>query len=364
MKIFVDATALVRKQNDGVARYTKCLINAFVNLPKNNYSLYRVGFIDDQGIVEQKLLIPRKVFNKLYGILPLLNSNKSVLGLYTNFVIFPFRAKKSVVVIHDLVFMDRPNEVAPKNLLYLKKHVPRSLSMAVAIICVSEFTKHRLLHHFDVEPSKVYVVPGAVYANDFISPSKQALLNVQRNYSLPDKYVLCFGSLEPRKNIEKSLDAYTLLSEKIRKDNSLVIAGGKGWLNKHIRAKINSLRSEGYSIHTPGYIPEKHVPELYAGASVLMFPSKYEGFGLPILEAQASGVPVVTSDRSPMKEIAGRAALFANPNDPDSISKSLEALLTNKKLSSKLSLSGKKNVLNFTWDKSAKKLKEVFDTLV
>ena len=359
-RLLVDATPLVRDNYDGVSRYTKELLEKFERLYSNEYSLHRVGFLDDKAVLEQRIWMPRRIFSGLFKLLSLDLTTRHSLGLYPNFVIFPLRARNSIVVVHDLGYIDRPNEVSLKNRRYIEKFVPKSLKKAKLIIAVSEFTKQQLMNYYEVADSKIVVVPCGIDTARFRKPGLYDLQRASKIYGLPKNYILCFGSIEPRKNLVGALKAYSLLDETTRKKYPLVLAGGGGWLNDDIKKEVTSLRADN-QVFVPGYIDELDVPAVYAQAAVLLFPSIYEGFGLPILEAQACEVPVITSNISPMKDIAGGAALLCDPQDPASIADSLEKLLGNPTLVKKLTLDGRKNIRKYSWESSAKLLKRALE---
>ena len=182
-----------------------------------------------------------------------------------------------------------------------------------------------------------------------ISKSKAARLK----YSLPERYVLFVGSNEPRKNIKTLLAGYAALSEGLRKEFPLVIAGGRGWLNSEIPGVIKRLGIET-SVRFAGYIGRNDMSAVYSGASVFAYPSLYEGFGLPILEAMSCGAPVITSNVSSMPEVAGDAARLVAPTDAEGLGEALGALLVDEGLRKEMRLKGLERGAMFSWDKCAR----------
>jgi glycosyltransferase involved in cell wall biosynthesis len=361
--IAVDSTALVRKKFDGISRYSKTLLDKFQEQYGDEYRLIGLGFIDDKPAPDRRILIPRRIYSGLFKKLPLDWPARSELGFYPNFVIYPLRAKKSVVVVHDLAYLDRPNEVSPKNRAYLEKFVPRSIEKSAAVVAVSNFTKRRLIEAYGVPADRITVVPNGVEVARFNNIDEEKNQAVKQKYQLPDQYILCFGSIEPRKNLSKTIEAYTSLDTATKNSYPLVLAGGGGWLNDEIMQKIEEVKQKGDPVITTGYIEDSDVPTVYRLAAVLLFPSLYEGFGLPILEAQASGTPVITSNISPMKDVAGSGALLVDPHKSESITSSLEKLLGSNSLRKKLVNAGLDNIQAYSWEESAEKLKRLFDKL-
>jgi glycosyltransferase involved in cell wall biosynthesis len=184
-----------------------------------------------------------------------------------------------------------------------------------------------------------------------------------RKYSLPEKYLLYLGTIEPRKNIPAIIRAFHLFSQKDKQGYKLVIVGKKGWMFQEVFELVKSLELQEKVVF-PGYVAEEDKPFLYAGADIFLFPSLYEGFGMPPLEAMACGVPVITSNTSSLPEVVGDAGIQTDPMDLDAISKAILDLTTDPILHQTLAAKGLQRAKGFTWEDSVKKLLNVYKMIV
>lgn len=360
MNVYIDGSSILRKP-DGIGRYSK---EIYAKLKDTTILTY--SDVDDFGYKVERLPIPRKLYYLIYKKIwrmpvdKFLKSKPDIM-IYPNFVMLPLvKSAKSVVVIHDLAYLKTPEFVSDKNKKYLSKFVPESIRNSDFVIAVSNTTKEELLAEFDLPEDKVFVAPNCVDQKVFSRVTDASIKNVRKKYKITDDYFLFVGTIEPRKNILGLLQAYEMLG----KDSPpLVLAGGEGWKNEDIHKKIDQLKATGFNIIVTGFVTDEDLPSLYSGASMLVLPSHFEGFGIPILEAQASGTPVITSDINPMKEVAGEAALLIDQNDPDDIADKMALLYGDPKLQTQLIKKGYKNVSRYSWDKSAKVFQDVIERL-
>jgi glycosyltransferase involved in cell wall biosynthesis len=279
-----------------------------------------------------------------------------------DFVLPPLRHARGVLTVHDLAFLMRP-ECADKRLrAYLEEVVPRSVRRADFIIADSENTRNDLVVLLGVQPSSVAVVPGGV--EERFAPVADAahLQRARRQLGVGDApFVLAIGVIEPRKNLNRLMDAFLALKQRgaVAADLKLVLAGGRGWLFDGIfeHHAASPVRDD---ILLPGFVPDELLPAIYSAAEVLAFPSLYEGFGLPILEAMACGTPVVASRASCLPEVAEGAALMVEPTNVAGLSTSLEQLLTDAALRSRLIEQGRQRAGEYTWRRAAEQLLEVY----
>jgi glycosyltransferase involved in cell wall biosynthesis len=183
---------------------------------------------------------------------------------------------------------------------------------------------------------------------------------IKNKYNIKGEYILYTGTLEPRKNIVGILESYSMLLDEFKNEYSLVLAGGKGWLDDEIENKLNELKD--LNIVRTGYVEDDDLPALYSGATLFIYPSFYEGFGMPPLEAMACGTPVITSNNSSLPEVVGNAGIMVDAKDTRSLTKNIEKVLKSKKLQSEMSKKGLKQAKNFSWEKSAKKLLELIES--
>lgn len=259
---------------------------------------------------------------------------------------------KSVVVttVHDLVFVKYPETVDPLILNTQTRRLNKVVSSNTHIIADSVSTKNDLVEIYTVDPARIDVVyPGIDPI--YVPQSKQEVERVKTKYALPDKYILSLGTQEPRKNIQRLVEAVRGL------EIPLVIAGKHGW---GVPDTPGSLGAHTPGVFGLGFVPEADLPGLYGGATVFAFPSLYEGFGFPVLEAMACGTPVVTSNLSSLPEIAGEAAILINPLDPDSIKSGITTALTSH---ATLRSRGLIQARTFTWAATAKNMLEIYEKI-
>jgi glycosyltransferase involved in cell wall biosynthesis len=210
-----------------------------------------------------------------------------------------------------------------------------------------------------VRRQRIIIYP-AVDTIRFFKSSDIEIEKIKKKYEIPGKYILFVGNIEPRKNIAGIVNAYGKLRGDLLTENCLVIVGGSGWLNDEILRLIAKYRSDGYRILLPKtFVGNDDLPALYSGASLFLFPSHYEGFGLPLLEAMACETPTLTSRCSSLPEVAGDAAYYADPNTPEMIARGIGEILTDEGLKKSLIEKGLKRVRRFTWEKSAREFHDI-----
>lgn len=262
---------------------------------------------------------------------------------------------KTVITVHDLGSEYLPGMHQLKQRLYLGFMQKYQLQGATKIIAVSQATKEDLIKKVGIEPKKISVVYEGYNKKLFKSVKGDTLVNTLICYDLqPKTYYLFVGTVQPRKNLARLIRAFSHLSDNNLK---LVIAGLKGWLSDEIYELPKKLGIED-RVKFLGYVPEEDIPALYSGAVALTFPSLFEGFGLPILEAQACGCPVLTSNISSMPEVAGKGAVYVDPYNIDDIVDGMEKLqVTDYRL--QVIKAGLGNVRRFSWEKCAGETLEV-----
>jgi len=267
-----------------------------------------------------------------------------------------FRRIKSVFTLHDLIFIFHPETHKPLNRWFLTLMMPRFLRAADAVIAVSECTKRDAIRFYGIPEEKITVIYEGVNPR-FRPASPETIAAVRARYNLPEHFILYVGTIEPRKNLTALLEAfhYLLATHDLR----LVIVGKKGWLYEGFFRRLRELGLEDRVIFT-GYVPDEDLPAIYSAADLFVFPSLYEGFGLPVLEAMACGVPVICSNTSSLPEVAGDAALLVDPADVWALAGAMEQALTDEHLRSELMAKGLERARWFTWEKAAAKTLEVY----
>lgn len=278
-----------------------------------------------------------------------------------NFMLPQFDGKK-VATFHDLSILKYPEFHPRPRVRFLHPEILKAAQNADHIITDSEGVRQEVIEFFAKSPEEVTAIPLASALTDG-SPDPVLLDSFLKCHSLvKQNFFLFVSSIEPRKNINRILDAYESLSPALRKQYPLVLTGSSGWKSEDILKRINLL-SESGQVRYLGYTSDLELKYLYCAAGTLVFPSIYEGFGLPIIEAQAMGVPVITSNISCMPETAGGAALFVDPYDVDAISGALEKVMLDEDLRNILKKEGLKNAGRFSWDETATRTLDVYSRL-
>lgn len=279
-----------------------------------------------------------------------------------DFVLPPLRRARGILTVHDLAFLMRPDCADERLRAYLEEVVPRSVRRADFIIADSENTRNDLVVLLGVKPSSVAVVPGGVESRFTPVTDPDLLRKARRKLGVgAAPFVLAIGVIEPRKNLNRLMDAFALLKEraKVPADLKLVLAGGKGWLYDDIFAHhaASPLRDD---ILLPGFVSDDLLPAIYSAAEALAFPSLYEGFGLPILEAMACGTPVVASRSSCLPEVAEGAALMIDPHNVEGLAGALELALVDADLRARLIQQGLQRASEYSWKRAAEELLHVY----
>ena len=259
-----------------------------------------------------------------------------------------------VVSIMDLGFLKTPEQFTKKDFTQLKSWTSYSVKRAKKIISISEFTKIDLIKYFGIDNNRIEIVYPS-YDEELFKPTIDK--NLLQKYGINGDYIFFLSSLKPSKNIEGLIKAFSILKEKNIK---LVISGKKGWLYETIFSLVKELNLVDRIIFT-GFIDEDDAPKLMSMSKCFVLPSFYEGFGIPILEAMACGVPVVVSNVASMPEVAGDAGIYVDPNDINSIAKGIERAIGPEK--DKFVKAGLKRVKSFSWKSSAKKLLSILETI-
>jgi glycosyltransferase involved in cell wall biosynthesis len=259
-----------------------------------------------------------------------------------------------------MIFFLYPKAHSLSKLIFFRIMMAISAHRAKGIIAVSDSTSRDVRDLLKVKPDKIHAIPEAAGSNYRLIDDRAAVSRICKKYGLSaGKFVLYVGVLEPRKNIPILLQAYQKLVNR-GIDKKLVIVGKKGWMYHEIFSTVKILKMEN-NVVFPGYVPEEDLPYLYNGASLFVYPSLYEGFGLPVLEAMSCGVAVVTSNVSSMPEISGDSALLVDPQDPEQLAKAMERVLTDNVLNNSLKERGLQRAGKFSWERTALETLRVYE---
>lgn len=366
MRIGVDARCLSVPLT-GIGRYTEQLLSR-MTVRGGKWFLYSNRDLLPNMVFEGDVIVrdgrmPRKAMSTVWSqsVLPWV-AGRDLLDIFWSprhhLPLFLNPKVKQVVTIHDLVWRHAPETMRGLSRLLDAFLMPRAIRMADGVIAVSEQTASDIVSELpDVPGEKIRVIyEGA----SLVEPLPSAHL---REIGIDGKFILFVGTLEPRKNLRRLLQAYGKLEHSLRERFRLVIAGGKGWGREDIPSVIRELGIEEATI-VLGYVSDKTLATLYKYAELLVMPSLFEGFGLPLVEAMSSGTPVLTSDRSSMKEIAGDAGILVDPFDVASIVEGLTSILSNDGLRSRLSRAGLERAKDFSWERAATETMSFFNDLM
>jgi glycosyltransferase involved in cell wall biosynthesis len=367
MRIGIDLS-IAATQRAGVANYAFNLVKALIGIDQvNQYYIYSHTPIADLEVGQKnnvQLIYPKHKINRhlwFQLVLPFsLAKNKIDLFFGPNFMFPLFSRVRSAIVIHDLSFMLYPETQSFFNKLY-RKLLPYCARRAARIITDCSAIKAEVVKCFRVVPEKIIPIYAGVGREFRTIEDTSCLTRIRQKYHLPEKFVLYVGTLEPRKNIIRLLEAFALV-KKVFLDLKLVLVGKKGWLYQEIFNKIRKLGLEN-EIIIAGHVLWEDLPAIYNLALVFTFPSLYEGFGLPVLEAMACGVPVVTSNCSSLPEVAGEAALLVDPKSATQIADAIKRFLSDAGLREQMIKKGRARVVAFTWEKCAQKVLGVLSEL-
>jgi len=279
-----------------------------------------------------------------------------------DFTLPPTRQEtRTLLTVHDLSFIRAPETSTPGLRAYLNAVVPRSVARADHIVAVSAATQQDLVTLYDTPIEKISVLHNAVDSHFHRIDDHKTLRAVRHRYKLGDApYILAVGTVQPRKNYERLVEAFHRLE---LSDIKLVIAGGKGWLAEPLYRRIEDLKMHD-CVQLTGFVDDDDLPALYSGARVFAFPSLYEGFGIPPLEAMACGIPVVTSKTSSLPEVVGDAALCIDPYSVDELTEALRTTLFDEPIRQVLITKGYIRVKQFTWQATAQQLCELYAKLL
>ena len=364
-KILIDSISLLSSLT-GIGRYTYEISKRI----KDNNSFdafFYYGYFSKtllspykkSDIKNLKFLIFKNQFAKKIVRKILIASNKifsKEVDLYWQPNFIPntnIKAKKIITSVHDFSFILYKDFHPKERIEYFEKYFFKNIVKSDLIITGSNFTKQEILKRLNFDEEQVKVIYHGIDNSLF-----KIYNDIELTFELPKKFILSVGSIEPRKNLIGLLKAYNRLPIHIKNEYHLVLAGFKGWNNKEIMDLIN--KNKKY-IHYLGYISDIELAKVYNLASLFVYPSFYEGFGLPPLEAMACGTPVITSNVSSLPEVGGDAVVYCNPYDVDDIRDKIELVINNENLQKEMIQKGLKRVKQFTWEKSAEKHLKVFE---
>jgi len=271
--------------------------------------------------------------------------------------------RSSVVTVHDLGYLAYPEAHTAFARLYLDRSTAWNARRAAAVLADSAATKADLVRAYGARPEKIHVVHLGRDETLHRVTDPRLVTPVRRRYGLADRYLLYVGTLQPRKNLQRVVGAFARIAGQAGvSDVQLVLAGKRGWMYDQLFDQVERSGLAGRVVF-PGYVPDEDLPALFSAAAGFVYPSLFEGFGLPVLEAGGCGVPVITSNTSSLPEVAGDAALLVDPHDVDAIADAMMRVLTDEALRAELARRGLENVKRFSWEKCARETLAVLESV-
>ncbi len=375
MRIALDYTAGIR-QGAGIGQYVRSLVGALLAQDMDNtYTLLTSGrpspehpFPVAPNVKGRSVFIPDRYLNILWYRLrfPLYaNLFTGPLDIYhgLDFALPPLSGKvRRAVTVYDLAFLEHPETAVPSLAAYLNRVVPAAVAEADVVAAISHTTKQALIQHYHAPAEKITVIPCGVGPQFRRVSDPVVLEETRRKFALRHPFILSVGTLEPRKNHLGLIKAF---HEVVRRTNTsalLAIAGGKGWMYEETQRVVAELKLED-QVRFLGRVSEPELIALYSLADVFAFPSFFEGFGIPPLEAMACGAPVITSNTSSLPEVAGDAALLVDPHDTGAMAAALHRLLEDTQVREELRQKGYAQAERYTWSAAAAKMLAVYQQL-
>ncbi len=384
IRVDFDAQLLLEPQKTGIGMMAyntlyalagdeamKGSLNVFTMRKKRGYERQwaEIQKLCDKGLKLRKCSWFHDVLYKmLWNFIPIpyslfFGANADVTHFF-NYYIPPGVKGKRVTTVCDMVFCAFPETMNAKTRAMLQLSLKKSVKRAHRIVTISEFSKSEILRYLNVPEQKVTVIPCGVDLEAFHPDiPAQEIERVRQTYGLAARYFLYLGTLEPRKNLVRLIEAYARLHEMRTDVPALCIAGRKGWQFEEIFEAVKRNNLEDHVIFT-GYVPQQDAPPLISGALAFVFPSLYEGFGLPPLEAMACGTPVIASSAASLPEVVQDAGILVDPLNVGLIANAMETLMDDALLCQKLSEAGRQRALTFTWERTAQELLKVYQQLI
>lgn len=351
LRIALDAQSTLGRKT-GIGLYTANLLRALRQVaPQHEYVELAWGRTEelrtDQRLWWEQVELPRRARAARVDLLHL-----------TGFGAPCWRPCPILLTVHDLIGLLFPANLPPISRFYWAWWLPRTIRWADQVIADSEHTKHDLIRLLGIPAERIEVVHLGV-GEAFLPLDDQASLEaVRQEYGLPPAVILYVGTLEPRKGLDTLIAAYGALAAEIPHD--LVIVGKKGWYTEPLFRQVEAL-GLAQRVHFTDYVADEDLPGLYNLADLFVYPSRYEGFGLPPLEAMACGLPVVCSNAASLPEVVGDAALLVSPDDAEALAAAMRRVLDDQALRAKMRARGLERARRFTWEKTARRTVKIYE---
>jgi glycosyltransferase involved in cell wall biosynthesis len=371
MKIAIDCRGLCGPRTGG-GQYTYHLVRELLKIdPKNTYFLCAHKEIvippeiqNNQNVQIKINRYPLGLIWQQFGVPLILSSLKADL-FFSPFGTLPlFTTKKTVITILDLTSILMPDKHNWKLRLSVNSLIKSSAGKARKIITISDHTRKDVVKYLNIEEQKIISIPLGV-ASHFRPMDRQDrnITGIRKKYSNGEKFILYVGTIEPRKNLVFLIQVYQKLLARRPQMPKLLLAGGKGWKYNPVFEMVNSSAELKKNVIFAGYVPDEELPYVYNAAEMFVYPSLYEGFGLPPLEAMACGIPVITSNTSSLPEVVGQAGIMIDPLDAAAWKSAIYNLLEDEHLQRQMASNGIKQSQKFSWETTARKTLEIFEEI-
>ena len=367
-KIAIDAH-MVGTHETGNETYVRGLVGGLRQIDaRNDYALYTT----DPALLPTTMLgerfRPRRItpsanIPRLAWGMPRAARQDRLDLLHVTYTLPPALSCRTIVTVHDISYTVFPETFSPRDRILLSFAVPLSMRRSDRVLTVSEHARAEIVRRYRIAPEKVVAIPNGVGAHFQPVRDSAALAAIHDRYRLPAQFLLAVGNLQPRKNLRRLIEAFATLRRDGRITAKLVLVGKTLWRESEIFAAI-----QGYGLAdeviTTGYVPEEDLAAIYSAATVFVYPSLYEGFGLPPLEAMACGTPVLTSNTSSLPEVVGDAAITVDPQATGDLALAIERLLGDAALRQDLIERGLVRARRFTWEATATQTREVYERVL
>lgn len=375
MKIGLELQSTV-KNKTGIGWYTQKLIEHICVDKQFEYEgylfnfLYRnkIEYINEQENIAYKtnVFLPYSIYRRIWNYIPLSYNNAFMASAdiyhFFNYIVPPRVKGRVVVTVYDMVYKKYPETMKPVTRIRLENELKRSVDRADVVITISENSKKEIVEFLNVDENKIFIVPPGISLEEFNRYlTSDVETTIRMKYNLPEKYILYLGTLEPRKNVETIIKAFALF-KKHETNIKLVLTGNNGWKYEGIYKLVQDLDLEADIVFT-GYVDENDKWAIYKMSELFVFPSLYEGFGMPVLEAMACGIPVITSNCSSLPEVVGEKGCMVNPYDAEKMSEYMFKIISDKSYRNFLIQYGLERAKSFTWDISAKKMIDIYNNM-
>lgn len=373
MKIGIDSRAAKWYRGTGIGTYSYQLINSLNKINSHNEYLLFMPENNNLSIKFKKNFIIKNISQNMCSNfwdevnIPNILKTKDI-DLYhvpQNGIGLPkTKVCPFVITLHDIIPYKMPETVGDRYLKIFTEEIPRIIPMCDGIITVSHYSKQDIVNYFNFPPEKIFVTHLA--NEDIYKPLNKDTCKefIKKTYGIEDDYILYVGGFSPRKNIVGLIEAFSKLISKLKNTKiKLVIAGSKG-KSYSIYKKTTEDLSIQNNVIFPGFIPLEHMPLLYNASKIFIYPSLYEGFGLPPIEAMACGIPIIASNLTSIPEVVGDAAMLINPYDIEELSNAMYHIIENKNLENQLIKKSLLRSSHFNWIKTAEKTQKAYESII